>query len=104
MLNFTSRGMQQHLKNFQSQEVKSGSRTISGSHLVGSQDISPAGKNNNTQMLPPFEILLSWLSYVYDQTGDWPLPPGTSTMEIASKSDFADLTGFRDKIGLKEQA
>lgn len=103
MLNFTSFSMQQHLKNLQSQEVNSGSETISQSHLVGDHYISPAGKNN-TQVLPPFEILLSWLSYVYDQTGDWPLPPGTATKEIAPKSDFANLSGFRGKIGTEEQA
>jgi hypothetical protein len=39
------------------------------------QNVSAVIGNEQDDILPPFGVLLKWLTYVYRQTGEWPVPP-----------------------------
>lgn len=52
----------------------------SASPLV--HNLEEAPNQNFAGSLPPFDVLLSWLTYTYNQTGEWPLPPTAPALEM----------------------
>lgn len=69
------------MRNFSIPDTKT---SLSNSSNIGHKNQSTSASSPSfeevpgqqlTGSFPPFEVLLSWLTYSYDKTGEWPLPP-----------------------------
>lgn len=61
-----------------SQPITADARKAKGGafqRLTQTQKESKKSTLNPEEVLPPFEVLMSWLSYSYRITGEWPTPP-----------------------------